>query len=220
MSFGPLAVGTKAVCTWIHRGMHAFCRAHNRLSQSKASQGNTFHYTGKAEKNTTVRNSSELTPATDAIKTASLWGKMKTWSVQTISYVKICLGTICQRGRVSKGLKLWRHAGTPHQPPLLGALQGSHIAQGGSPSSRPPILLLLGVVSHTRVMSASLVGAVSHSQGTGLSHLLPCPHSHTWGRKLCKGMLLVNLWGWSPRCPSGETAMFFVSCEDGKGEKK
>lgn len=82
-----------------------FCRALNRLSQSIASQGNIFHYTGKAEKNTTVRNSSELTPATDAIKTASLWGKMKAWSVQTIRYVKICLGSICQRGRLSRGLK-------------------------------------------------------------------------------------------------------------------
>lgn len=77
-SSGTLAMWRKAVCIRIQTGVHTFCMTHNRLLQLKASQGNTFHYTGKVEKNNkVVHNSSSLTPATDAIKKASLLGKMK-----------------------------------------------------------------------------------------------------------------------------------------------
>lgn len=94
----------------------------------------------------------------------------------------------------------------------------------GVPPADPPAVLLPRVLCHTPEALGLLPRVLCHTPGVRgllLSPICsPCPNSHAWGRELGKGMSPVNSWGRSPRCPNSRTAISFLSCEDGKGEKK
>lgn len=139
--------------------------------------------------------------------------------------MQICLGSICQRTRLSRGLQ------TCTAMPGSSSTASSRLPLGlpcnlrvGVPPADPPAVLLPRVLCHTPEALGLLPRVLCHTPGVRgllLSPICsPCPNSHAWGRELGKGMSPVNSWGRSPRCPNSRTAISFLSCEDGKGEKK
>jgi len=171
MSSGPLARRRKAACTWIHSAMPALRTTHNGLLQLQASQGNTFHFTGKAEKNTTaVRHLPRLPPATHALKNARLLGKAKTVATRRYAQEEFAKGADSAEDRKPAEPR-WgsSSAAASRVPPWLPRSRGRESLQPPLPGFSHGCC-----VPHPGT-GASPVGAVSHAPSLELLPWVLCP---------------------------------------------